>query len=118
MHILKKLKNEVLSAKSEFPGIQFDSISGGIDPSIHLFKYLGNKQHTVRLGCWAGGKEAIYVKPLTAEEKEMTPEQKDDIAYTVHDDMRMLILQELEKIANKFDKEVENMMKKLGFTKK
>ena len=132
MHILNKLKKEVLAAKSERESshsleIRFDSIGSGFECTIDPYtsRDFGQKGHInkVGFGVFSSG-TTYYVNPISDEdhekyEKALELKDRANNPYgKEREKMLKVFKSEILKAADEFDKKIDSIMKKYGYTER
>lgn len=125
MKVLKRIKNieasKIERAKIENGSISFDSVGGGL--STYFGSYQGRfgrrKYHEIGINCFSSG-SINYIQDISDTDlefyKNATEEERYDLEDKVIENNQSLI-REINKICDKFDKDMESLLKKYGFKK-
>lgn len=125
MKVLKRIKNieasKIERAKIENGSIRFDSVGGGL--STYFNSYYGRfgrrKCHEIDINCFSSG-SINYIQDISDTDlefyKNATEKERYDLEYKVIENNQSLI-REINKICDKFDKDMESLLKKYGFKK-
>ena len=121
MKILKRL-SKVESAKISGRDIQFENLGGGI--SYNIFPFDTEDYHGISFYCYSSG-SIEYRKKATKEEKEnLIPalegklKREENPNFMIKKEAEDFFNKEIFKAAQEFDKKIEEIAKKYGYTRK
>lgn len=125
MKVLKRLNavkaSKIERVKIENGSISFDSVGGGLSTDFNPYygKFGGRKGHRIGINCFSSG-SVDYIQDISDADlefyKKATEKEKYDLEDEVIEDNQSLI-REINKICDKFDKDMEALLKKYGFKK-
>ena len=125
MKILKRLNavksSKIERAKIEDGSIRFDSVGGGLSTNFNPYygKFGGRKGHRLGINCFSSG-SIDYIQNISDTDlefyKNATEKEKYDLEDEAIADNESLI-REINKLCDKFDKDIEALLKKYGFKK-
>ena len=125
MKILKRTRDieasKVERAKIENGSISFDSVGGGLSTNFNPYngRFGGRKGHRIGINCFSSG-SINYIQDISDADlefyKNATEKEKYDLEDEAIEDNQSLI-REINKICDKFDKDIEALLKKYGFKK-
>lgn len=119
IHDVKASKIERI--KIENGSIKFDSVGGGLSTDINPYngRFGGKKCHRLGINCYSSG-SVDYIQEISDADIESYKNAEEKEKYDLEDKVienNQSLIKEIDKICNKFDKDIEALLKKYGFKK-